>query len=187
MRKLAVVWIMAVAAAAMTSCSKTAAPQDDSPTSAYKRLYAAVKKKDTAGIKQNLTKKTISFADFVAQKNNTPLDQVFSNGFTATTFSDTLPETRDERVKDNMGAVEVWNTRDSKWEDLPFILEDGTWKLAVGDIMANTYKSPGEGRAQKELEAANTAGNNVTQIHPDANKAANAANQAPKPKPQASK
>src|SRR5437870_1349015 len=88
----------------------------DSPTEAYKRLYAAVKSKDTEAIKQQLTKKTIDFAAFAAQKNNTPINKVFENGFTATTFSDTLPTIRDERVNENMGAVEVWNSKDSRWE-----------------------------------------------------------------------
>ena len=54
-----------------------------------------------------------------------------------------------------MGALEVWNSKDKVWEDLPFIREDGAWKLAVGDIFAGTYESPGKGRDQKEKEAAN--------------------------------
>lgn len=133
----------------------------DTPTEAYKRLYAAVKSKDIEAIKKHLTKKSIEFGAMAAARNNTPIEKVYENGFTATTFSDKLPEIRDERVKDNMGAVEVWNSKDSRWEDLPFVLEDGAFKLAVGEMFADTFKSPGRGRDSLEKEAANAVANNM--------------------------
>lgn len=134
----------------------------DSPTEAYKRLYAAVKAKDMNAIKANLTKKSIEFGKMAAQRNNTEGDKIYENGFTGTTFADSLPEIRDQRVKENMGNVEVWNSKESRWEDLPFILEDGGWKLAVGDLFAGTFNSPGRGRDSLEKEAANAiAGNQV--------------------------
>ena len=130
-----------------------------SPTEAYKMLFAAVKAKDIEGIKKMLTKKTVEFGAMAAQRNNTPIEKMYENGFTATTFSEKLPEMRDERIKDNMGALEVWNAKDNKWEDLPFINEDGGWKLAVGDLFADTYKSPGRGLDALEKEAANKVAN----------------------------
>ena len=141
----------------------------DTPTEAYRRLYAAVKGKDTDAIKTQMSSRTLSFAESVGARQNKRIDQVFENGFTATTFSANLPEIRDERVDCKMGAVEVYNSRDSKWEDLPFVLENGQWKLAVGDMFAGTYKSPGKGRAQKEAEAANAMGNKTNVIHPNVN------------------
>jgi len=137
------------------ACGQTGEQGGDTPTAAYKRLYAAVKSKDTEAIKKNFTKKTIEFGTMAASLNEKSLDQVFSNGMTATTFSKTLPSIRDERVNDTMAAVEVWDSIDSRWEDLPFMLEDGAWKLAVGDAFAGTYQSPGNGRDQREKEAAN--------------------------------
>ena len=131
----------------------------DTPTSAYKKLYAAVKAKDMATIKAVLTKKSIEFGQMAAQRNNTPGDKIYENGFTGTTFADSLPEIRDERISDNMGAVEVWNSKESRWEDLPFILEEGSWKLAVGDLFAGSFKSPGKGRDAIEKEAANVMAN----------------------------
>lgn len=148
----------------------------DSPTEAYKRLYAAVKSKDTEAIKKQMTKKTIDFAGMASQRNNTPIEKVFENGFTATTFADSLPTIRDERVKDDMGNVEVWNSKDSRWEDLPFINEDGTWKLAIGDLFAGSFKSPGRGRDSLEKEAANALNSNnmVPAVPTNANTMANA-------------
>lgn len=153
------------------SCGGSVSPGTpaSSPTEAYKALYAAVKAKNTENIKERLTVKTKEFAEMVAQRNNTPLEKVFENGFTATTFADSLPDIRDERIDGNMGAVEVWNAKDSRWEDLAFINEDGGWKLAVGEQFAGTFKTPGKSRSFREREAANAVSNNTIEIKPEGN------------------
>jgi hypothetical protein len=137
---------------------------NDTPTEAYKRLFAAVKAKNTEAIKAEFSKKSIAMAQAQAAQTKAPVEEIYKNGFTATTFADTLPEMRDERVNGTMGAVEVWNSKESKWEDLPFVREDSGWKLAVGDMFAGSWKSPGRGRAAKEREAANAASGNTTKI-----------------------
>jgi len=147
-------------------------PRDDSPTQAYKDLYAAVKSKDTEAIKKQLSKKSIEFGVMASQRNNTPVEKVYENGFTATTFAANLPQMRDERISGDMGALEVWNSKDKVWEDLAFIKEDGAWKLAVGDMFAGSYKSPGPGRDLLEKQAANAAAN--AELPPAANSNANA-------------
>jgi len=136
------------------------------PTEAYKLLYTAVKSKNTEAIKKQLTKKSIEFGVFASQQNKTPLEKVYENGFTATTFSATLPTMRDERVNGDMGALEVWNSKESRWEDLAFMKENGGWKLAIGDQWADTWKSPGQGRDAIEKQAANAAANSEIQSAP---------------------
>lgn len=153
------------------SCNDTGSRSGggSTPTDAYKKLYAAVKAKDTEAIKSNITKKTIEFAEMVSQRNNTPLEKVFENGFTATTFAPSIPEMRDERVSGDMGALEVWNAKDNRWEDLAFIREDGSFRLAVGEQFAGTYQRPGIGRDQREKEAANAVSNTAIQVAPPVN------------------
>jgi hypothetical protein len=139
------------------------------PTEAYKLLYAAVKSKNTESIKKHLTKQTIEFGAMAAQRNNTPAEKVYENGFTATTFAEKLPTMRDERVEGDMGALEVWNSKDSRWEDLPFIKEDGFWKLAVGELFGGTFKSPGPGLDLREKEAANAQSNSSVEYGSNSN------------------
>src|SRR5258706_6923160 len=139
------------------ACGGQNATSGDTPTEAYKRLYAAVKSKDSEAIKKQLTKKTIDLGKISMGRFKKTEAQAFENGFTSTTFSDTLPSIRDERVKDNMGSVEVWSSKESRWEDLPFIYEDGAWQLAICELFAGSFKSPGKGRDELEKEAANTA------------------------------
>ncbi len=155
------IFFLAVALGLMAvgfACSGgTAAPgsSGDSPTEAYKRLFAAVKSKDTEAIKATMTTKSHDFAKMAAERNNTPIEKVFENGFTATTFSEKLPEIRDQRIKDTYGSVEVYNSKDSRWEDLPFINDNGTWKFAIGELFGGSFVSPGKGRDTIEKEAAN--------------------------------
>ena len=136
---------------------------NDSPTEAYKRLFAAVKAKNTEAIRNEMTKNTQEFAIAAGERQKNPIEKVFENGFTSTTFAQTLPEIRDERVAGNMGAIEVWNAKDRIWEDLPYMIEDGVWKLAVGELFGGSYTSPGKGRAAREKEAANSMPNIVPQ------------------------
>lgn len=147
------------------SGSSSSASVKGTPTEAYKRLFDAVKSKDTEKIKAVMSKSTIAFAESNAKRTNQTMEQMLKNGLMATTLAPTLPPTRDERVKDNFGAVEVYNMQESKWEDIPFIGEDGEWKLAVGDLWANTWKQPAKGRAVLEMEAANASGNGVMVVN----------------------
>lgn len=141
--------------AAGFACSSQKTGVNNSPTEAYKALFAAVKAKDIEGIKLNISKKTSDLGKMSMDRFKKSEKEAYENGFTATTFSDSLPSIRDERIKDNMGAIEVWNSKESTWDDVPFILEDGSWKLAMGDAFAGSYQSPGKGRHQIEKEAAN--------------------------------
>ncbi|MEQ1765514.1 MAG: hypothetical protein ABL984_20465 [Pyrinomonadaceae bacterium] len=141
----------------------------DTPTEAYKRLFAAVKAKNTDAIKAEFSKNSIAAAQAQATKAKVRVEEVYKNGFTATTFAESLPEIRDERVNGTMGAIEVWNSKESKWEDLPFIREESGWKLAVGDIFAGKWKSPGPGMDTKERAAANAVAGNSKVVNAMAN------------------
>ena len=167
MRSLLLTALLTALLAAMFACQPesggggSSVGPSGSPTEAYKQLYAAVKAKDTERIKATMSKNTQAFAQMVASRQGSPIEKVFENGFTATTFSESLPEIRDERVSGEYGAVEVWNAKEKRWEDLGFVLEDGSWKLAIGEMFGGTFKSPGPGRDVKEREAANLLSNNM--------------------------
>src|SRR5215203_1220847 len=126
-----------------------------SPTEAYRMLFAAVKSQDSAKIKSMLSKGSMGLAGMASGQQKKPVEEIVKNGFTETTFVDDYPQTRDERVKDNFGAVEVWNAQRKSWEDLPFMLENGSWKLAIGEAFGGSFKSPGKGQAVIEQENAN--------------------------------
>lgn len=146
---------------ANTSAVPECSAGGDTPTAAYKRLFAAVKSKDTNAIMAELTQSSIELGQMTAERYKKTLDQAYENGFTATTFAPTLPDIRDERINCNMGAIEVWSAKEQRWEDLPYMIEGGKWKLAYGDAFRGGYKSPGKGAAMREAEAANASRGNA--------------------------
>jgi hypothetical protein len=130
------------------------------PSEAYRMLFAAVKSQDSAKIKSMLSKGSMGLAEMASGQQRKPVEEIIKNGFTETTFVDDYPQMRDERIKGNYGAVEVWNKSREKWEDVPFVLEGGSWKLAFGDQFGGTYQSPGKGQAIIEQENANASNPN---------------------------
>ncbi len=138
------------------------------PTEAYKMLFAAVKGKDSEKIRQLMSKSSLGLAEFSGSQQKKPIDEILRNGLLAPMLAPSITEIRDERIKDNFGAIEVFNSQTNMWEDLPFILEDGGWKVAVGDVFQDKYKSPGKGKAQTEREASNSSmmmqSNSVTNL-----------------------
>jgi len=158
---LATTGIFAFGCGGQATTEPTCSAGSDTPTAAYKRLYDAVKSKNTETIKSQMTKNSAELAKMISEQNKTPLEKVFENGFTGTTFAPTLPDIRDERVNCNMGAVEVWNAKEQKWEDLPFMIEDGQWKLAIGELFKGAFNSPGKGLSTREAESANATRGNV--------------------------
>ncbi len=149
------------------------------PSEAYRMLFAAVKAQDPAKIKSMLSKGSMGLAEMASGQQKKTVEEVVKNGFSETTFADNYPQMRDERVKGNFGAVEVWNESRKQWDDIPFVMEDGSWKAAFGDQFGGKFESPGKGQAVIEQENAN-AQNPPQMINPLANSNTNTKITAPK-------
>jgi hypothetical protein len=162
-------FLLLISAIFVFACQTTDAGANGELADAYKKLYAAVKANNTDQIKQIMSKNSLTLAEFAGSQQKKPIEEVLKNGFTATTFAETLPKMRDERIKDDFGALEVWNEKDKRWEDLPFIKEDGVWKFAMGDMFKGSYVSPGKGKSIIEQEAANAANPNLVPAAPPTN------------------
>lgn len=137
-----------------------------SPTEAYKMLFSAVKSKDSENIKTMMSKSTVAFAESRASQTNKPLSEILKNGFSTSTMGESLPQIRDEQISNQFGMIEVYDAKAKMWQMLPFINEEGGWKLAVGDAFADTWKQPGKTQTQKEMENSNMS---PPQMMPGAN------------------
>ena len=125
---------------------------ESSPSATYARLFAAVKAKNSEAIKREMSKSSIDLGVYAANQQKKSLEEVLRNGFSETTFSATLPAMRDLRVKENFAALEVWNETKKKWDDIPFIFEDGDWNVAFGDQFNAKWESPGRSFSTLESE-----------------------------------
>jgi hypothetical protein len=123
-----------------------------SPRATYTRLFRAVRAKNTEAIKNEMSRKTQEFAESVAKQKKQTVEQIYKNGFFASTITEKLPKMRQQIIKDKFAILEVWVEKDKKWEDVYFVSEDGYWKIAVGEYFADTFKSPGKTKSQLERE-----------------------------------
>ncbi|MEJ7847744.1 MAG: hypothetical protein WKF92_06630 [Pyrinomonadaceae bacterium] len=158
MRNILILSLALALAAVVLACGTSPSGGAGSPTEAYKTFYAAVKSKNTDAIKAEMSQKTRAFAEAAAQRQGITIEKMLENGLTGTTFAESLPEMRDERVSGDDGSVEVWNAKDKLWEDLPFVREASISFEASGDSKAIALE------AIKDLQGLKVTGSNSVNV-----------------------
>lgn len=103
-------------------------------TQAYRSLFEAVKRKNIEAIKNSMSKLTMNLAEFMAQTYKKPIEKVIENGMTETTVQPDFPEIANEKINGNQATIDV-KKADGEWNQTPFVFEDGSWKLALGEVM----------------------------------------------------
>ncbi|HEY0321611.1 MAG TPA: hypothetical protein VGC66_11680 [Pyrinomonadaceae bacterium] len=117
-----------------------------SPTATLKAYFEAMQKKDAAGLKKTLSKGTLEMFEQFAKAQSPPktLDEALQTGLSSTTSTDSnkMPETRNEKIDGDKATLEVKNDKTGQWETVPFVKEEGSWKIAF-DQMFRDLKKPG--------------------------------------------
>lgn len=148
------VFIIALCALFAFGCS-TAVEQTNSPTATLKALNEAAKKKDTAGIKRQLSKGTLDLLEQSAKQQNRTVDELLRDDQGAP-FEE-LPDMRNEQIEGDTATVEVKNRITDTYEKVPFVKENGEWKLALDKFMQDVMKRATEEMKKFPANSANTA------------------------------
>lgn len=121
--KIIFVAFLAVWLAACAGETKSSAPLDT-----LKIYTQAIKRKDAATMKKMLSKGSLQMARDEAEQQNSPLDEVLQR---ETLFSagQTTLEFRNEKIEGEQAIIEVKNSFGT-WDVVPFVREDGRWKIA---------------------------------------------------------
>jgi flagellar hook-associated protein FlgK len=127
--------IFAVSACSMLSGS--------SPTATFKNFFEASKKKDAAAMKKSLSKGTLDMFDKLAKEQNKSTDDMLKE-VDKDDKDEKLPETRNEKITGDTATLEVKNDKTGKWDTLPFVKEDGAWKIALDKFLENMLKGLGD-------------------------------------------
>ena len=110
-----------------------------SPTATLKAYFEALQKKDAEGLKKTLSKGTLEMFEQFAKAQSPPksLDEALQTGLASTTNTEAnkMPETRNEKIEGETATLEVKNDKTGTWETVPFVKEDGTWKLAFDQML----------------------------------------------------
>lgn len=109
-----------------------------SPTETMKALNEATKTKDVERIKKLVSKGTLDLLEYSAKNQNMSVDELLRQDKGAP-FQE-LPETRNEKITGDTATVEIKNTAGNGWETMPFVKEDGVWKIALDKFMDDIMK-----------------------------------------------
>jgi hypothetical protein len=113
------------------------------PTATFKAFYEASKKKDAAGMKKSLSKGTLDMFDKLGKAQNKSTDDLLKD-VDKDDKSEKMPETRNEKITGDTATLEVKNDKTEKWDTLPFVKENGEWKIALDKFLEDIMKGLGE-------------------------------------------
>jgi len=129
----------------MAACSSPSAnaPQSQpsatvSPMETMKALNEAARSKDTATLKNLVSRGTLTMMEENAKSQNTTVDELLAKG-SAAPFEE-LPVMRNEKIAGDTATVEVKDKSSEKWTTLPFVKEDGGWKVALDKFVEEMKK-----------------------------------------------
>ena len=134
-----VVALMALALVAASCGGKAGA----SPTATAKAFYDAAKAKDVPGIKNTMSKGSLELLEGIAKMQNKTLDEALKEPSKSTppaTF-----ESRNEKITGDTATLEIKDEK-GNWETLPFVKEDGQWKIALDKAMQQGMGGSGGGQ-----------------------------------------
>lgn len=143
------------------------------PTDTLRALNEASKNKNVETIKSHLSKGTLDLLDQSAKRQEKSVDELLTQENGAP-FQE-LPEVRNEQVTGETATVEVKNNVTGEFEKIPFVKENGVWKVALDVFMKDAMKRLTEEMnpipANTSVNAAPTnPGSNNSNAKPESNK-----------------
>jgi hypothetical protein len=163
--KLTIITLLAII---FTACQT--AKQTLSPTETMKALNEASKTKDVETIKKLVSKGTLDLLNKAAKDQNTTIDELLKKD-DGSPFQE-LPETRNENITGDAATIEVKNNATNDWETMPFVKEEGVWKIALDKFMDDVMKRMNEEMNKPPAAAPPSSANNETKT-PESNSAIN--------------
>lgn len=124
---LAVVGLLLLAGVGLGIYFLTRSSAPSTPTEVWKAFYAAAQKSDVAAMKKLMSKDLLA----VAQKDahDRPIDDFISSQVGDEIRNKATSETRNEQITGDHATVEVKGAQEDEWNPIPFVKEDGSWKL----------------------------------------------------------
>ena len=136
-RRIATWCIALIVALAGSACSLLS---HSTPTATLKPFYEASKKKDAAGMKKTLSKGSLEMFEKQAKEQQKSFDDLLKSDQDT---PEKMPETRNEKINGDTATLEVKNDKSGNWDTLPFVKEDGEWKIAFDKFIEEMMKGLG--------------------------------------------
>ena len=120
-------FLMSIAFAAMLLASCSGEKQSATPVQTFQTYVKALKKKDLTTVKLLLTNDTIKMHEQEAKAEGVTLDDIVKRD-TLLGDGQTTVEYRNEKVDGDKATLE-FKTSYGTWETIPFLRENGEWKI----------------------------------------------------------
>jgi len=119
------VFIFAIVTMFVSSCSRDTKPA--TPYETFATYTKAINKKDTTTMKLLLSSESMKMHEQEAKAQNVTVDEIVKR---ETLFREGQRklEFRNEKIDGDNATLEV-KTADDRWETVPFVREDGVWKI----------------------------------------------------------
>ena len=113
------------------------------PTDTLRTFIQASEEKDVETIKKTLSKGTINIIEGTAKAQKITVDELLKreNGIPLKE----MPETRNEKIEGDAASVEIKNVITGGFDRVPFVKEDGVWKIQLDVFMRDMQKKMKEG------------------------------------------
>jgi PBP1b-binding outer membrane lipoprotein LpoB len=119
----------AEASPAKSEAPKTETAAEKSPTETMVAFVEGLKKKDSNSIKETLSKTSLEQLEKAAAEDKTTIDEIISAGEDMS--KENTPEMKDEKIDGDSATIQVQDEKTKKWDTVPFVKEDGKWKIAM--------------------------------------------------------
>lgn len=121
------IWSRLLLFSALMTVISCGAPQPVTPVETFKTYIKAIKQKDTTTMKILLSDATLKMHEQEAKAQGVTVDDIVKR---ETLFQEgqTSVEYRNEKIDGDRATLEV-KTAYGSWETVPFIREDGDWKI----------------------------------------------------------
>jgi len=102
-----------------------------SPTEAIRIFIEGVRAKDEKAMRSALSKASVAAFDKRAEEGKVSFfDAVVGEDLEEMSK---MPEMRNEKIDGEKATLEVKDPNNDKWDPVPFVKEDGSWKIALFD------------------------------------------------------
>ena len=111
-----------------------ACQKGSSPTATFQAFYQSLKDKNVEAYKKTVSKASLQVLETRAMNMDKTLDEYIQQEMNKP--SSVLPdklETRNEKIEGDRATLELKNT-EGGWKAVPFVKEDGQWKVAVNEL-----------------------------------------------------
>ncbi len=98
------------------------------PTETMKTFLEALKKKDVKGVRLSISKSSLEQYEKIAEEQNKTLEEIMMSS-EDNSMKENL-EMRNEKIDGDSATLEVKDDDTGKWETIPFVKEEGSWKIA---------------------------------------------------------